>query len=249
MKNLIFFIILFFFSIAMSLQGQDTIYFKNNEKAIAIISEITENKIRYKEYSLPDGPDFYYSLEYINKVVFKNGQTKVYAKSQPVIPFKRNVIAFHIFDLVYKDFSFSYEHIVKNGKYGIKIPIGIGINPSSGYDGPREYLNVFYSGVGFNIYVMGQRMASYFMGPEIHFGSGMDNVDYWDDENGYHIDKDEQFFYGRFLINNGIAFTPIPNFRLTGVAGLGVRYYDLYNGYDDGVRPTFYFTFSMGYRF
>lgn len=239
--------------IGFSTQAQDTIFLKTNEKVVAIISEINNLEIRYKEFSNPTGPEYVIDKNTVNKIVFKNGDTKIISGISLNKKYGRNIVAYHVFDIIYKDFSFSYEHVFKNGKLGIKIPVAVGYNTKEGRDGPREYINLFYSGVGLNVYLMGQRMASYFIGPEIHLGQGQEEY-YVQDYNNYtgttYYDK---YFYWRLIINNGISFSPIPNFRLAAVLGLGVRNYKIPESKDDynngGFRSTAHFTISMGYRF
>ena len=239
--------------IGFSTQSQDTIFLKSNEKVVAIISEINNLEIRYKEFSNPTGPEYVIEKNSVNKMVFNNGDIKIISGVSLNKKYGRNIFAYHIFDIIYKDFSFSYEHIFKNGKLGLKIPVAVGYNTKDGRDGPREYTNLFYSGVGLNVYLMGQRMASYFIGPEIHLGQGQEE-NYVEDYNNYtsttYYDK---FFYWRLIINNGISFSPIPNFRLVAVLGLGVRNYSIPESKDDynngGFRSTAHFTISMGYRF
>lgn len=131
--------------IGFSTKAQDTIFLKTNEKVVAIISEINSLEIRYKEYSNPTGPEYVIDKNTVNKIVFKNGDTKIISGVSLNKKFGRNIIAYHVFDIIYKDFSFSYEHIFKNGKLGIKIPVAVGYNTKEGRNGPREYINLFYS--------------------------------------------------------------------------------------------------------
>lgn len=243
MKKNIFLNILLLISFIQYATGQDTIYLKSNHRVLAQISEIYETEIRYKSYTNPTGPDYLVSINLVARVVFNNGMTKTFEKKISDFSFNRNIIAFHFFDLMLEDVSISYEHIFKNGKYGIKIPLSVGLIPEDAIYGPGNYHNIFYSGIGFNIYIPGQRPVSYFMGPELHLGKGNENISYWGNE------KENSFFYGRFLINNGVAFTPVSNFRLMAVMGLGLRNYNLSHSYNDGVEPAFYFTISLGYRF
>ncbi len=234
-------------------QAQDTIFLKTNEKVVAIVSEINNLEIRYKDFSNPAGPDYVINKNTVNKIVFKNGDIKIISGVSINKKYGRNIFAYHIFDIVYKDFSFSYEHVFKNGKLGIKIPVSVGYNTKEGRDGPREYSNLFYSGVGLNVYLMGQRMASYFIGPEIHFGQGQEEYYVQNNNNYSSTYQYDKFFYWRLIINNGISFTPIPNFRLAAVLGLGVRNYKIPESKDDyndgGFKSTAHFTISMGYRF
>lgn len=226
--------------------GQDTIFFKSNERVLAIINEITETEIRYKEYAYPDGPDYIMSVRSITKIVYKNGTLKEFENDKMDIPFKRNIIAFQIFDLIYNNFTIYYEHILNEGKFGIIVPLSKGIlsTPSE----QQEFTSIFYSGIGLNIYFFDQQKFSYFMGPEAHFGVGMERF-LSRGPNGNKIYIDKEFPYFRILVNNGLAYTFKSNLRLTAVFVFGVQNYNLYNSTNDGIIPIFYFTGSIGYRF
>lgn len=231
--------------------AQDTIVFKSNQRTAAIVKEITDLEIRYKRFGNPEGPVFVTQKSNVHKIIFENGDLMQLSKQKKKTGYGRNILSYHLFDFVYQDFSMSYELISKNGKLGYKIPVAIGFG-NTDREGPRLFTNTFYSGFGLNAYIFGQKKVSYFMGPEIHIGIGKDDYYYYDWEySGTGYDETLEFVYGRLLINNGIAFSPIHNFRLAAVMGLGVRYYDTGKEYydDDGFRSTAYFTFSMGLRF
>ena len=236
---------------ATHLNAQNTIIFNSNQKTAVIIKEISDLEIRYKNFSNPDGPVYTTNRNSVYKIIFQNGEQEQISKKKHKEGYGRNIVNYHIFDLIYRDFSFSYEHILKNGKFGLKIPVAIGFNNTDYNNGPRQYSNLLYSGFGLNVYLLGQRMVSYFIGPEIHLGIGKDHYYYYDEYYYQSYDKTEDFVYGRFLINNGVSFNPIHNFRLAVVLGLGVRYYELEksDNDDDGLRSTGYLTFSMGFRF
>jgi hypothetical protein len=230
-----------------SVFSQDTIYLTNKEKIIALVTEISDSEIRFKEFSNPNGPDFIVKKTAIDHIAFKNGEQKQFIKEKRIIPYGRNILSYHLFDIVYQDFAISYEHILKNGMVGFKVPLSVGFNNHEGSNGPFQYKNLAYTGLGVNVYVTGQRMASYFMGPELQFGIGEEDDYYYD---GYYEEYSEtQFFYGKLLINNGFSFSPIQNMRIATVLGIGVRYFDIPESEESGVKSAAYFTFTMGYRF
>lgn len=247
-KTILFIILSVIFSITYHHGStQDTIVLTNREKIISIVNEINDIEVRFKEFSNPAGPDFVVKKSAIDFISFKNGEKKSFKKEKRIVPYGRNIISFHLFDIVYQDFTVSYEHILKNGMVGFKVPLAVGFNNNEGSNGPFQYKNLAYSGLGVNVYVTGQRMASYFMGPELQFGIGEEENYYYD---GFYEDYSvSQFFYGKLLINNGFSFSPIPNMRLTTVLGIGVRYFDNTDSDDSGVKSAAYFTFTMGYRF
>lgn len=228
--------------------GQDTIYFKSNEKVLAIINEISDTEIRYKEYSNPNGPDYIRNINSVAKIAFKNGTYKEFERDKLDIPFKRNILAFQIIDLVYNNFTIYYEHVLTKGKYSILVPLSKGILSSSDNDEPRKFTSVFYSGIGVNIYFHNQEKFSYFMGPEVHFGVGSESIASWG-PNGNRVYIYKEVPYFRILINNGLAYSFKSNLRLSAVFVFGIRNYNLYTSPNDGVTPIFYFTGSIGYRF
>lgn len=256
MQKRIAFIAVILMSIAIShIIAQDTIVFKSDKRTAAVIKEINDLEIRYKNFSNPEGPDFVTQKSNIYKIIFKNGEQMQLSKQKKKDGYGRNIISYHLFDFVYQDFSMSYELISKNGKFGYKIPVAVGFG-NTDRDGPRLFTNTIYSGFGLNAYIFGQNTISYFIGPEIHVGWGKDDYYYYNYDWEYYgpsygYEETLEFVYGRLLINNGIAFSPIDNFRLAAVMGLGVRYYNTGKDYydDDGFRSTAYFTFSMGLRF
>lgn len=230
-----------------SVFSQDTIYLTNKEKIISLVTEISDTEIRFKEFTNPNGPDFIVKKTAIDHIAYKNGEQINFIKEKRIILYGRNIFSYHLFDIVYQDFAISYEHILKNGMVGFKVPLSVGFNNNEGSNGPFQYKNLVYTGLGVNVYVIGQRMASYFMGPELLFGIGEEEDYHYD---GYYQEYSEsQFFYGKLLINNGLSFSPIPNMRLTTVLGIGVRYYDSSDSEESGVKSSAYFTFTMGYRF
>lgn len=238
-----------FILIFNSVKSQDTIVLNNNERLISIVTEIGEDDIRFKEFNNPTGPDFVIKKTAVSRIIFKNGQQKQFIEEKRIIPFNRNIISYHLFDIIYHDFTISYENILGNGKVGFKVPLALGFNFENGNNGPYQYKNIVYTGLGVNVYVTGQHIASYFMGPEIQLGYGKDEIYYYDNINYTEDYKEPEFFYGRLFINNGISVSPVPSMRITAVLGIGVRYFDLPDSDDSGVQSSAYFTFTMGYRF
>jgi hypothetical protein len=75
MKSINFFVFSFFISLCSF--SQDTIYFKNAGKQIAIVKEVSQTDIQYKKIELPDGPMYILSKNDIEKIVYKNGYTEI----------------------------------------------------------------------------------------------------------------------------------------------------------------------------
>jgi len=235
----------FFFS--LSLFSQDEIILNSGENIKGFVTEISKREVKYKRVSNPDGPVIMIKKREVNKIVYKNGEVEVFALSKPVVAYNQNIFAYNIWDVVYNQFAFSYEHISKNGKISFYIPLSIGYGDS---DGPKNYTDLGFTGFGIRLFPTGQHRVTYFLGPEIQFGIGEDYVNDYDPYSGYYnYSKTKQFYYGRFHINNGISYSPVLNLKLSALFGLGIRYYDLKDSYDSGMQSSAYFTISMGYTF
>lgn len=237
-------LLLFFSSFSYS---QDEILLNSGDKVKAIITEVNNKEVKYKMYSNPDGPLIVINKRDINKIIYKNGEEQVYKDMPSGFNFKQNIFAYHIFDVIYNQFAFSYEHISKNGNMSFLIPLSIGYSDS---EGPKAFNDLGFTGFGINLFPTGQHRVTYYLGPELQLGIGEDSVYEYDDIYGYNsYSEPKQFVYGRLIINNGVAYSPVVNFRLNATFGLGIRYYELSNSSDEGLQSTAYFTISMGYAF
>lgn len=223
--------------------SQDKIYFKSGQLENGIVKEIGKSEIKFINANNIEGPLYTVKKSKLDSIVYSSGLKDVFSYKPVPFDFNRNIISFHIFDLVlYRDFVFSYEYIFKSGLYGLRIPVAFGYSEYG--EGSRDYLNKFYSGIGLNVYPTGQHVVSYFLGPEIDVGIGDENTNY-----SYSSDEAEQFIYWRLTVNNGININPSPRFNVSTMLGLGIRYAELDDQYESGLETTAYFTISLGYRF
>ncbi len=247
MKKLISILAIVFFSSSFAF-SQDEIFFNSGDRVKANIIEISKKQIKYKKFSNLEGPVVIVNKKDVKKIIYKNGEEDMISSDFPELGFNQNIFAYNIFDVVYNQFAFSYEHISKNGKMSFFIPISIGYGDG---EGPKAFYDQGFTGFGINLFPTGQHRVTYYLGPELHVGIGEDYTqsDY-DPYYGYYRESTlSQFVYGRLMINNGISYSPVPGLRLNATFGLGVRYYNLPNSYDTGVNSTAYFTISMGYAF
>ncbi len=101
--------------------------------------------------------------------------------------FKRNLITWEFAELIMTNLSVSYERFSKSGKWGFRIPVSIGLEPTYGSvsfaDGEvikLGYKNiktneaigtdarVFATGFNLNYYLVVKGKSKYFIGPEIN---------------------------------------------------------------------------------
>lgn len=81
MKALISFCLLF---AGITAQAQDTIYKRNREVIQAKIAEISSTEVKYKRYTMQDGPLFVISRDEVQKIKFANGVVDSFAVA-PVV--------------------------------------------------------------------------------------------------------------------------------------------------------------------
>jgi len=233
-----------------SLLSQDKIILTNGKEVLAEISEITSNTIKYKKANHPEGPLYITKKGKVSRIIYKNGEIEEFKLIKEYDSFKRNIFNYHISDVLYNNISFSYEHIFKSGKTGLKLPVAIGYNFNS--YGVYHFSNVAYSGLGLNIFPAGQKEVCYYFGPEINIGQGrIQDWKYTEGEDGFPewYKETEEFIYGRLYINNGIHYYPTKNFSLSASLGFGISYLEREDRRASGFRSSGYFTVSIGYKF
>ena len=239
--------------------SQDIIYKTDGTKEEAKVSLVGEKEIQYKKFNNPDGPVYSVNRDEILLITYENGEYETFSKEKSeavdVKPdltkdFAKNLISYHLFDLVFGDFAFSYERILSNGQVGIKIPVSFGYDY---YSDVFEFRNVFYSGITVNFYPTGQGKWRYFVGPQVRVGVGQENdYVYYYDENGYYLYDEQvenQGIYTKFFVDNGVMFTPVRNFSISAIGSIGIRYFpeSAYN--EDVIRTDGAFALNISYRF
>jgi len=257
-------IFMLLFAFILNSYSQDVIYKKDGSKEEAKITLVGDKNIQYKKFSNLEGPVYTMPKSDIVLITYENGQYELMqpehetgksSKQELSANFTKNMLGYHLFDVVYGDFTISYERILSSGTVGISIPIGFGYAYNTDYFGNSgEWVkNLFYSGVGVNFYPTGQGKWRYFLGPEVRIGYG--KTTYWQsvwDDNGNYISDyqvDDEGVYTKFFVNNGVMFTPVRNLSVSAIVGMGVRYFPEANYSYDAFRPSGYYSMNLYYRF
>lgn len=258
MKFYLTYLLLLLFSFS---NAQDIIYKTDGSTISSKILSVENTEVRYKKYSNPEGPTYIIYTRDIDKIIYENGYEEFFniketqKQNEPEQPDGnkekydyskyRNSVQFNIFDIVYNEFTLSYEYLTKKRKLGIEIPVSLGYNLT---DPVFQDASVFYSGIALNVYPAGFKKITYFTGPELRIGQT--STTRWDSEKQKEV-TDKKFLYSRFLVNNGIAFNLAENFFLATHVGIGIKYYDI--GIDEdkpaGIHSNLNFTFTMATRF
>ncbi len=240
--------------LTLSTSAQDFIYKRNLENRIPATNINVQNiETTYNVFGDESGQLFSIENDQISMIAFENGDVRFFEREKRIAKrrnFKKNLINYHLFDLVVNNFKLSYERIISNGKIGVQIPFAIGYGDKDRISGYDDVHNTFYTGLTLNFYPTGQGTVRYFMGPGIQVGTGVFYDDYYDSNTGQYHDTSEDTFVFRFLINNGIMFTPIEALSISLVGSLGIRYTDKTNQYNDNnVKTVGAFSANLSYRF
>ncbi len=241
---------------------QDLIVTKSGEKIEGKVTDVQNNQVKFHKKDNPDGPVYILNKDDIVMIKYKDGKTQVFIKEiveprvekeepteQPELG--QHLVTYHLFDIVFNDFTLSYEQIFKGGSMGLEIPIGIGFNYNE-YYAYGDYSNKFYSGLGLNFYPTGQGQWRYFVGPSFRLGMARTQI-YTPGTapNWIGTEYVKEFFYAKLFVNNGIVYSPVPNLSISAIGSLGIKYFDInIDEYTQkGVYNSGHFAVNMSYRF
>ncbi|MCX6270769.1 MAG: hypothetical protein NTU44_06035 [Bacteroidetes bacterium] len=238
----------FFFQSSYS---QDVIIKRNKEELKVKVVTIGEKSVFYRASGDEKGPQYELGKDKIAEIRLENG-TIVPIASAPN-GFKRNRISLDILDIALGEVALKLERISANGQLGWYLPVAV-----SYYDGGMyDYDNMVYSGFGLNYYPTGQGTWKYFCGLEMNVGYGTFyhlEQHYYYDPFGYTYytgnDKDVEGVYTRFLIYNGVIYSPTENFSVDLHLGLGMRNAFIEGlNQDERINPNANIGVCMSFRF
>lgn len=265
MKKISLFLVVFFTIATSGVFSQDIIYKADGTKEEAKVLMVGDEEVQYKKFSNLDGPAYVIDIRDVVLITYENGDYDMF-QSQPAAKsshskadltedYTKNILNYHFFDVFYGDITFSYERIMAKGFLGVHVPVSFGWSYNSDYfEGPNDewVKNLFYSGVGLNFYPTGQGKVRYFVGPKLLMGYGQQNYwSYYYDEWGNYYDEEvsHEGLYFKWMVDNGIRFTPVKNFSFAAILGVGARFFPEAEYSDEVVRPTGHFGFNISYRF
>jgi len=262
-KSILFYLFVLLFAFSYTSFSQDIIYKIDGSKEEAKIILVGQKEIQYKKFSNMDGPVYTIPKSQINMITYENGEYEMLGneydeakitKQELTTNYARNLFGYHLFDVIYGDFTFSYERILSSGTVGVKIPIGFGYAYNTDYnDNSNEWVkNLIYTGIGVNFYPTGQGKWRYFLGPNIRIGYGKQSYweDSWDEYGNYIYEEgSNEGIYTKFFVDNGLMFTPVKNFSISTIVGVGIRYFPQADYYNNVVMPTGNFSIDINYRF
>lgn len=252
MYKKITYLILCFILISFVSISQDIVYKKDGTKIECKVTEIHSEYISYTTEKEGNTKVFTLQKSDILMVGYQNGSYEVFSLKENTdrlfnskTDFKQNVLSFHFMDILYNDFTISYERIKKDGMLGISVPLGIGFNHSE--EGYGDYANVIYSGIGLNFYPVGQGVFSFFFGPNLKIGKAQTyEYNFTEDM----LILDQNFLITKLHISPGVVYNPVESFSISAVGSVGIKYYntDIDNFTRKGTYKSGHFSILISYR-
>jgi hypothetical protein len=183
---------LLLFCIVSAAYAQDIIQRTDGVKIEGKVLEVKGAEIQFTKKA-EDGRNIYIiSKEDVASVTYQDGTVEQYNTSgstsalspaasrstaSPDVAVNRghHIIAMRPLDLIFTNFSFLYEHLSKNYKFGIRFPLSIGVGHgqiTGDVYGPYYMLRnrTFSSGLDLNFYIGTPDRFRYYIGPSLQLG-------------------------------------------------------------------------------
>lgn len=243
--------------LTVQLTAQDIITLKNNYTIDAKSIVVTPSEVRYQDYYSNNGEVLVLQKNKVVSISYENGSiVNLYdiKKTKTRVDIGYNLLTFHFLDFVINSFTFSYERIISEGKFGIQIPFSFGYSaktttiplpPPLDSDYTNELVNQFYTGITFNIYPTGQGKFKYFLGPSVRFGFGLFHEDF--NQYGQNNPPPIETGYIKFLVNNGIVVTFASSLSVTVIGSIGIQH--MYKIDTNPTQTSGALSINLSYRF
>lgn len=125
MKKITLLSLLLLFCFNFLTNAQDIIYKKDGSKEEVKITLVSDKEIQYKKFSNLEGPVYSVSKSDILLITYENGEYEMLEnqmspakidKKELSTNFTKNLLTYHLFDVIYGDITFSYERILSYEK-------------------------------------------------------------------------------------------------------------------------------------
>jgi hypothetical protein len=161
-------------------------------------------------------------------------------------------------DLIFTNFSFLYEHLSKNYKFGIRFPLSIGVGHGQAkgevYD-PYYLLRnrIFSSGLDLNFYIGTPDRFRYYIGPSLQLGFFRSRFYDYLSSNPNVVQQNRTGTHFALLMNNGLWYQISKKAVLGMDIGLGFQKRATSRGsgyyYENSGTPKLSANISAGFQF
>jgi hypothetical protein len=254
MKNILLLLTLLVSSFSFA---QDMIYMNDGSIIESKVVEIEKKEIKYKKFKNLSGPDYRIQKEDVIKITYESGAEDVFNESKNSksrdknLVFGNNIIYINVVDILFQNVTLGYEHFLGDQKkLGIRVPVSFSLygNNNNNFNLWNSY-NVFYSGVDLNYYPIGQRQASFFIGPSIRYGMARYR---YNETDGFGFGNQTFITTGSYasvLFQSGFIWNPVKELTITSSLGIGSRRYFTTSPNNRNTVTTASLWFAFGYRF
>lgn len=248
--------------------GQDTIHMADHEKVIAKVLEVNPTQVKYKLFSLPDGPTYVVNKKDILKIVYSDGHTEYFREEMDeleIVDIHPLLLSVNSFDLMFGFVSVSGDYYFPKQGISIKVPVSIGLRGIKGmanenyYDHNYYYYNrmkVFNAGTQLLFYPGHMKhRVNYFTGIGLEYGRMFSRQYYYYGPyySPYTSQKITYDWFGTGIVN-GMMINLSNRVTLSMSATLGLQViYKSYQYHSVGITttdpyPLARMDFSLGFR-
>jgi hypothetical protein len=205
--------------------AQDTLRRVDGAVLIGKVTAIEKNQVQFTK-AADSSVTYFISTADLASIHFASGRRETFASAPMPIPIReipvhrgQNILGWRPADLLFTNFTITYERLSASRKFSWRVPVSIGFNPSSeGYRSLYARNKTFSSGLDLNFYVGIPDRFRYFAGPSLQFGF-------------YRLDpfyvsptRVENRIGRRFAVvmNNGFWYQATNNLLLGADLGLGI---------------------------
>lgn len=174
---------------ALCTYAQDTLYRTNGKIVTVTIQNSDYRNVYYKIAGDAASPVYTINKSYISKIVHQDGHTEAFEaiaesnkKAQTAILANyqqdslKNLLMFKVSDLAFGAVAFEYEHFMKSGNFGLRIPLAVGfVYNNKGLGGFTYYADkLFSTGVGIYFYPFAPADFEFFVGTSVNYWKNKD---------------------------------------------------------------------------
>lgn len=249
--------------------GQDTIHMADRAKVVAKVLEVNPTQVKYKLFSLPEGPTYVVNKKDIQKIVYSDGHTEFFKEEMQVLEIADIhplLLSVNSFDLMFGFVSVSGDYYFPKQGISIKVPVSIGLRGIKGAINENYYDNNYYyynrqkiASVGAQLLFYPGHMnhrVNYFTGIALEYGRVISHGGYWYDPYYPYYPHSRKVTYdwaGTGMVN-GMMINLSNRVSLSMSATLGLQViYKSYQYHSVGITTTDPFPlgrmdFSLGFR-
>lgn len=232
--------------------SQDIITRTDSVRIEATDLKVGNEQIRYRLYVKPESPEYVISTLDVLFVEYADGTRRVFiqpdALMQPAPDYEtelgRNIVCISVIDIFYLNATLAYERISASGKFGIRVPLSLGLDPDEQDYGYYLRNKSFSAGIALNLYPYGQRRFNYYFGPQAELSFLNYQTCFYtypDPDNPYAVGglRTSKYQMVSIVLNNGIYYQLSKTVVTALDVGVGARFLNISDENDFDTYPYY----------